>query len=229
MALSHNPRIVTDGLVLCLDAANPKSYSGSGTTWKDLSGNGNNGTLVNGVGYNSGNGGSLSFDGVNDYVDLSSSTYNYTTQNSILIAFKPSNVLNRWGEVFQKGSRFDFRMRFYNETGRFEFYYNLNSVSVGFVTPESLINNQWYIAQMTIDCSTNLIARFYLNGLKRNETSINSGLSLRNGNSELRIGNIIGEIEEYNGIVSVVHMYEKFMNENEIQQNYNALKGRFNL
>jgi hypothetical protein len=53
MAISYNPRIVTDGLVLALDAGNPKSYPGSGTTWTDLSGNGNNGTLVNGVGYNS--------------------------------------------------------------------------------------------------------------------------------------------------------------------------------
>jgi hypothetical protein len=45
MAISYNPRIVTDGLVLALDAGNPKSYPGSGTTWTDLSGNGNNGTL----------------------------------------------------------------------------------------------------------------------------------------------------------------------------------------
>jgi hypothetical protein len=67
MALSHSPSIVTDGLVLCLDAGNPKSYPGSGTTWTDLSGNGNNGTLVNGVGYSGDNLGSLSFDGVNDY------------------------------------------------------------------------------------------------------------------------------------------------------------------
>jgi hypothetical protein len=47
MALSHSPKIVTDGLVLCLDAGDGKSYSGSGTTWTDRSGNGNNGTLTN--------------------------------------------------------------------------------------------------------------------------------------------------------------------------------------
>ena len=61
------PTIVTNGLVLHLDAGNPASYPGSGTTWTDLSGNGNDGTLVNGVGYDSANGGSLVFDGVNDY------------------------------------------------------------------------------------------------------------------------------------------------------------------
>jgi hypothetical protein len=68
MALAHSPSIVTSGLVLCLDAANPKSYPGSGTTWTDLSGNGNNGTLVNGPTYSSVNGGSIVFDGSNDYI-----------------------------------------------------------------------------------------------------------------------------------------------------------------
>jgi hypothetical protein len=49
MGLSHSPSIITQNLVLCLDAANSKSYPGSGTTWTDLSGNGNTGTLMNGA------------------------------------------------------------------------------------------------------------------------------------------------------------------------------------
>ena len=65
--------IVTDGLVLHLDAGRPESYTDGETTWRDLSGNNNNGTLVNGVGFSAENGGSLEFDGVNDYVTLSSS------------------------------------------------------------------------------------------------------------------------------------------------------------
>ena len=68
MAVFAGPEIVNTGLVLHLDAANPRSYPGSGTVWTDLSGNGNNGTLVNGVGYNSANNGSMIFDGANDYV-----------------------------------------------------------------------------------------------------------------------------------------------------------------
>ena len=69
MAFNYSPKISTDGLVLCLDAANTKSYPGSGTVWSDLSRGGNNGTLTNGPTFNSGNGGSIVFDGVNDYVD----------------------------------------------------------------------------------------------------------------------------------------------------------------
>jgi hypothetical protein len=70
MAYFHSPRIVTDGLVLALDAANTKSYPGSGTTWSDLSGNSNNGELVNGITYDDTNLGSLVFDGVDDYVQI---------------------------------------------------------------------------------------------------------------------------------------------------------------
>jgi hypothetical protein len=67
MAFNYSPKIVTDGLVLYLDAANPKSYPGTGTAWNDISRGGNNGTLVNGPTFDSTNGGSIVFDGVNDY------------------------------------------------------------------------------------------------------------------------------------------------------------------
>jgi len=73
MGLSHSPRIVTNGLVLCLDAGNRQSYPGSGTTWTDLSGNGKNGTLTNGPTYTSANVGAIVFDGVDDYVSCSAS------------------------------------------------------------------------------------------------------------------------------------------------------------
>lgn len=68
MSLNHSPAIVTDGLVLCLDAANVRSYPKTGTTWTDLKGD-NNGTLTNGPTFSSANGGSLSFDGTNDHVN----------------------------------------------------------------------------------------------------------------------------------------------------------------
>jgi hypothetical protein len=94
MGVAYNPRIITDGLVLCLDAGNIKSYPGSGNTWIDLSGNGNDGTLTNGPTFNSDNKGSIIFDGVNDYVTLPVSTipvgneitfclWNYGTTNSL--------------------------------------------------------------------------------------------------------------------------------------------------
>ena len=67
MAFSYSPKIVTDGLVFAVDAANKKSYPGSGTTWTDLAGS-NDGTLTNGPTFDSGNGGSIVFDGSDDYI-----------------------------------------------------------------------------------------------------------------------------------------------------------------
>jgi hypothetical protein len=82
--ISYYGNIVKDGLILDLDAAKRDSYPGTGTTWNDISGNQNNGTLVNGPTFNSGNGGSIVFDGVNDYANLSDpmslrlETFNFT-------------------------------------------------------------------------------------------------------------------------------------------------------
>ena len=73
MGFYRAPQIVTNGLVMYLDAANPKSYPTTGTAWYDRSGNGNTGTLTNGPTFNSGNNGSIVFDGIDDYVSLSSS------------------------------------------------------------------------------------------------------------------------------------------------------------
>ena len=109
MGLAHSPRIVTDSLVLCLDAANTKSYGGSGTTWTDLSGNGNDFTLVNGVGYDSGNNGSLSFDGSNDYAtrahdsnnELASTALNFSTALTISVWFYSGNAITSW--LYLKG------------------------------------------------------------------------------------------------------------------------------
>ena len=84
MALTHGIKpIVTSGLVLCLDAGNIKSYPGIGTAWTDLSGRGGIGTLTNGPTYNSANGGSFSFDGIDDYV---SSVSNLTLANNFSVS-----------------------------------------------------------------------------------------------------------------------------------------------
>ena len=74
MGLAHSPRIVTDGLVLCLDAASKRSYPGTGTTWTDRSANGYSGVLVNNPTFIGDNGGYLSFDGTNEQCNVSTTT-----------------------------------------------------------------------------------------------------------------------------------------------------------
>ena len=73
MGIRRGPNIITDGLVFMADAANPASYPGSGTTWKDLTITQNHGTLTNGPTFDSGNGGNIEFDGTSDIVEFGSS------------------------------------------------------------------------------------------------------------------------------------------------------------
>jgi hypothetical protein len=81
MAYNFSPKVITEGLILYLDAANTKSYPGNGNAWTDLSRGGNNGTLTNGPTFNSGNGGNIVFDGINDYVLTSTINHNIGTGN----------------------------------------------------------------------------------------------------------------------------------------------------
>jgi hypothetical protein len=103
MAVNYSPKIITDGLVLYLDAANTRSYPGSGTVWSDLSRGGNNGTLRNGPTFNSGNGGSIVFDGVNDYASFPNNTnldnQKITMENWVY----PTITLSQQGFIFEKG------------------------------------------------------------------------------------------------------------------------------
>ena len=92
MSLSRGPKIVTNGLILALDAANKNSYRGTGTTWTDLSGTGKNLTLINGPTFSDGNMGSIVFDGTNDYAVVNPvSAFNIYC---ISMWFKPTTIIN---------------------------------------------------------------------------------------------------------------------------------------
>src|SRR5210317_1238866 len=98
MAVRHGyGKIVTDGLVLALDVADNKSYISGSTAWTDLSGNGNNGTLINGTSYSSNNKGSLTFDGIDDKVEHTEILF--TSSSSWTLSqwqYKPSGSYMSW-------------------------------------------------------------------------------------------------------------------------------------
>jgi hypothetical protein len=229
MGLNHSPKIVTNGLVLCLDAASQKSYPGSGTTWTDLSGKGNNGTLVNGVGYNSGNLGSLVFDGVDDlcrttlpvstlssiftvcvFFNLTSLTSsNPNAVSKRLISADASSGNTKWCIGVTPNSDFLFAGSGGSEkTLRF---------------PISL--NQIYFVALTHNTSTYSL---WLN----NETKILNDSSNINASS---FGNISIACRPnttdrlWTGNVFSCSIYNRVLSGQEIQQNFNALKGRFGL
>jgi hypothetical protein len=225
MGAYAGPEIVESGLVLALDAANPKSYPGSGTTWTDLSGNGNNGTLVNGVGYNSDNLGSLSFDGVNDSVDCgnnsSLSVGNNITANAWFYVNSTSVYQPIVSKVVSDGS---LGWEVANSSGTFRTTFRPTATQIN-LSVGSLSVGNWYMGTMTFDNTT---ARLYLNGVQTGSTTTGGPVTL-NSTQPLQIGTRGIPSNWYNGNISQVSIYNRALTAQEIQQNYNALKGRFGL
>jgi hypothetical protein len=220
MAFYYSPKIVTDGLVLYLDAANPNSYVSGSTTWGDISRGGNNGTLINGVSYNGLNGGSLVFDGVDDYVLINNGIYNING-GTLNIWFKRSGTTGTiigsyGGSGNQRTPTFD---RNGSNIG-WEFG-SLPSRNTGI----SFTDNTWFNMSMTFNSSFNV--NVYINSVLTNtETSLNP-ISFWNQFVVGRYGNFGSSYAK--GNFSIVQVYNRALSAQEILQNYNATKSRFGL
>ena len=223
MSLYHSPQISLDGLVLCLDAANPKSYPGSGTTWTDLSGNGNNGTL-NGAGYDNGSLGSLSFDGSDDYIIINQTLSTPFTITGFVRYTDQAKTLN----TFINTSPHTVLGISLNRLGGGQLYVYIGNGS-GWVSAPAIISstnmivNQWYQVSFT---STGSGSTLYLNG-----NSVGTSIYSPSGwGSTYYLGTIIIAGGEYlKGNIATTQIYNRALTASEVKQNYNALKGRFGL
>ncbi len=213
MALSRGPKIVTNGLVLALDAADKNSYKGSGTLWKDLSGNGYNGTLTNGPTFSNVNGGVIVFDGVDDYISIPD--INFTTATiEIWIRINSYSV---GGSVFV-----------YQSSSGFEVWSDLNGLIRYNKNPNVLLTsgtgftlNSWNNIVATSDGTVN---KLYLNNV--NIGSTNGGI-FDNTSGDIRISGYNSYM--VNGRCPILKMYNRALSATEITQNYNATKSRFGL
>ena len=142
-----------NGLVLCLDAGNSKSYPGSGTTWTDLSGRGNTGTLVNGVGYSASNGGALSFDGSNDYITIPfNSVFNVTSNPfTVIIWNKKNTTSNGYNGLITADTAGDDTWKIFKDNG--ETYYKSRSGNSILSFPNYVVG-QWHMYTFTKSGST---------------------------------------------------------------------------
>ena len=228
MGVFAGPEIVEDGLVLALDAGNAKSYPGSGTTWTDLSGQGNNGTLVNGAGYSGDNLGSLSFDGTNDHITLTTNP-SLTNQITIEVWVKLEPTINNLtGWICGRESSYRI---LYTSTGfawvcatdNNGWYTSGTAISASSLTPHT----KTYQAVVTYDGSNNKI---YVNGTLRITGSAISG-NIRNVNPYyiMRDGSNDVNIDHGQGIIYSHRIYNRALTASEIQQNFNALRGRFGI
>ena len=213
MGLSHSPRIVTDGLVFCVDAGDKMSYPGAGTTWTDLSKNRNNGTLTNGPTFNSANGGSIVFDGSNDYT-LLSSNINLGTQASINVWLQCSNnAVIAGGTSYSDGG-------YLLASSSNTFYMSANGSFGNFNYNISNTTNTWKNLSVSRNASS---ASLYVNGVFYSSISISS----TNGIRFRAIGAYDNGTYPMNGQIALMQVYTRALSAAEIKQNYNATRGRF--
>lgn len=239
MATQRGPKIPTSGLVLMLDAADKNSYPDTGTTWYDLIGN-NTGTLTNGPTFNSSNGGSIVFDGTNDYVGITS--FSHPSTDSFTISFwsksakKSSTNFQSFISSRQLTSPYTGILITEDSTANRSDYLRVqlnsttavNQYNSGTLTiPDNIFCN----IVISVNRTTNLM-NWYINATFDSQYDI-TGLGNISSTHALEIGRDEAYIPNSNafltGNVAQVCIYNKALSATEVLQNYNVTRTRFGL
>jgi hypothetical protein len=236
MSAFGGPNIIEDGLVLYLDAGNRKSYPGSGTTWFDKSGRGNNGTLINGPTFDTGSLGSVVFDGTNDYVNCgnnSSISFGQSTSFTIEITFNTPNYAQTLGTLIARrssdGSTFTDYMAFY-ENSLFTFGIGAaNSPNSWTSVSDFNVNNQIMVFTGVVSSTGAQSGQkiMYKNGVEL--SNLTYSVKTISTTNPTYIGKYNGDGAYFDGNIFNTRIYNRALTPQEILQNYNATKGRFNL
>jgi hypothetical protein len=223
------PNVVTDNMVLYLDAGNTKSYPGSGTSWKNIRGSSGNGTLSNGPTYSSDGGGSIIFDGVDDLLTVSNQSFASATGSSYTIGiwFKRNNTTPvNFDNVFLIGAGGTADARNWlamdnNNNGQLALNYYIGAGKDYYITLDSNQNTTaWHYAVQVIDKSTSKMLGYY-DGSYKSDISID-------GSAYTATGPFYVAGANYADItVSQVQIYSRALSASEILQNYNSVKRRF--
>jgi len=225
MAYNYGPKLVTDSLLLALDAANARSYTFGGTTWADLSGNGNSGSLINGPAYNNTNIGSLYFNGINSYVNAKNTTtldftlecwINTTTSSLSGTSAYQGNPLI-W--AYTSSTTNGFALSVLNN--KVAFFTGNPDVSI---TGSSTINTGNWVHVIVARSGNTGRKSLYVNGIL--EASGSDNTNILNVYPSITIGGD-GISKFYNGNIASVKVYSRVLSADEITQNYNALYPRF--
>jgi hypothetical protein len=247
MAFYRGPNVVTNGLVLNLDAANIKSYPGSGTVWRDLSGNGNNMSLVNTPTYATTYNGGFIFNGSTQYANIAG-TENQITSSAVTVEVVCSVTSNTFTSVGGNPDGQFIAYRQNTRTGNYEGYEvvyvtgngtsfgKIISVATSATATVSIVSgsSNYSLNTPIVICATydSSFIRLYINGSFISQTATGFALNY-NTNHKLTLGraNPTGTTYDgyFNGRIYSYKQYNRVLSDAEILQNYNALKPRFNL
>lgn len=236
MALQHSPSIVTSGLRFCYDAASPRSYPGSGSTWFDASGNGFNATLTNGVGYSGSNLGSMVMDGVDDIIyapsvntigAMPNQTYEIWVKSPGLGAGKNVGglICPDYGQISYIGPDGSVTYYLYNTDAWPSASYIVSLQTTGV----NCFDNQWHHIVCTRNSTDALI---YVDNVVRASGSGGgswSGATIWSSMA-ISIGNNPNDVY-YNllGNISIAKIYNTYFSASQVSQNFNAVRGRYGI
>ncbi len=220
MAITYYPSINLSGLILLSDAANKNSYSGTGSTWYDLSGRSNDGTLTNAPTFDgNANKGVFTFDGTNDYVNFGNSA----------VLQQSSGTLSAWTKASSPGSGY---RGIIAKQGAYGLFYT-DSVLVAYdwtagaarSTGINIADNTWKNVVLTYQSGVSNGTRIYINGVSVLTTTITI---------QSQVANLFGGAEANASQfascqISSLNMYNRALSAAEVLQNYNATKGRYGL
>jgi len=226
--MNFNPKIITDGLLVCLDAADKKSYSGSGDTWYDRSSNGHNGALENDPTFSTDAGGCLDFDGVDEYVSVPENSTFVTAQTWglwFLVDSIPS--ASSYTSIFQHSDTWNsaggISMQFIY--GNFTWSWGRSWGGCCQISQSELSTGTWYHVVGTSDGTTDSDGcKLYMNGELKDTGTADQ---IPDDDDEITIGK--GNGGTMNGRIANFSIYSKELSAAEITQNYNAMRGRFGI
>jgi hypothetical protein len=226
-----NRGAITNGLVLCLDAANPKSFVSGSTVWRDLTSNSNNGTLTNGPVFNSANGGSILLDAVDDVINidpipLSAQFFNKMTAS---IFFKPYDLTNTYNMIRIYTNNATFRL-YRNAPGTnagtltwLLYYYNTSNVLTSMINYINFNIDEWASTSITVYDDGRV--RFFKNGqLVIEKVAINFSFWDITPKTTPTLGFAIRQTN-----IASLQLYNQPLTDQEVLQNYNVTKTRFGL
>lgn len=231
MSLSHGPKIVSDGLILHLDAANVKSYPGSGTAWNDLSGNSVTATITNSLTYNSNV--SFSFNGTTDFADTGNTfIFAQSAQFSAEVWLKILDHSDRptaAAGIIGKGHYYDNQWDIWlanNHSIWFETTGNPTRQGQLYLLTPSLSLNTWHHYVATYNNGAKSV---YLNGVLVGTQAYVGPGDFSNSNNVL-IGRRFGDASRsLRGDVAQAKIYNQELTASEVRQNFNALRGRYGI
>jgi len=231
MGFHHSPQIVTNGLVLCLDAGNVKSYPGSGTTWTDISGNGGVATITGAPTFSNG---VFTFNGTTQYA--AAGTLSGVATICTVSAFVKKGTTPGWyGSLFGFGTSTETTQDLYYWSAQHTMGFNTwNTDCYGYANADAAgeaMDGNWHHVGVVFNRTAITSGKIYVDGVLKTLSQTYGTTLTRTVSSNFGVGynGHWSGTQTYGGSLQSIQVYNRELSQAEITQNYRAGKKRFGL